>query len=76
MGGKENYLMDFKAEVIRTSQRKLVSGDNQYEIVFRTNNPMILDLGKLKSDTLFKVSVDIEDDKSRQKVDNELGDIE
>lgn len=67
--------MDFKAEVIRTSQRKLVSGDNQYEIVFRTNNPMILDLGKLKSDTLFKVSVDIEDDKARQKVDNELGDL-
>lgn len=52
--------MEFKAEVIRTSQRKVSSGDNQYEVVFRTDNPTVLDLGKLKSDTLFAVSVGIE----------------
>lgn len=51
--------MDFAAEVIRTSQRKLASGDNQYEIVFRTENPMVLDLGKLPSDTLFNLAVEI-----------------
>lgn len=49
--------MNFKAEIIRTSQRKLVSNDNQYEVLLRTNNPMILDLGKLQSDSLVDVSV-------------------
>lgn len=49
--------MDFTAEIIRTSQRKLASNDNQYEIVFRTENPMIMDLGKLKGDELFDISI-------------------
>lgn len=49
--------MDFTAEIIRTSQRKLASNDNQYELVLRTENPLILDLGKLPSDTLFEVRV-------------------
>ncbi len=49
--------MDFTAEIIRTSQRKLASNDNQYEIVFRTDNPQILDLGKLKGDELFDISI-------------------
>lgn len=52
--------MQFKAEIIRTSQRKLASNDNQYEIVLRTENAMILDLGKLPSDTLVKVEVEID----------------
>lgn len=49
--------MQFDAEITRTSQRKLASNDNQYEVVFRTDNPLILDLGKLPSDTLFTVDV-------------------
>ena len=49
--------MNFTAEIIRTSQRKLVSNDNQYEILLRTDNPMILDLGKLKGDELFDISI-------------------
>jgi len=49
--------MNFKAEIIRTSQRKLASNDNQYELTLRTENPMILDLGKLKSDSLFDITV-------------------
>lgn len=49
--------MNFKAEIIRTSQRKLASNDNQYELVLRTDNPMILDLGKLPSDSLFEVDI-------------------
>jgi len=49
--------MKFQAEIIRTSQRKLASMDNQYELVFRTENSMIMDLGKLPSDTLFDISV-------------------
>jgi len=49
--------MEFNAEIIRTSQRKLASNDNQYELVLRTDNPLILDLGKLPSDNIFKISV-------------------
>ena len=49
--------MEFEAEIIRTSQRKLASNDNQYELVLRTSNPQILDLGKLPSDTMFDVKV-------------------
>lgn len=52
--------MDFKAEIKNTSQRKLVSGDNQYTITFGTNNPLILDLGKLKADSVVKVTVELE----------------
>jgi len=51
--------MDFKAEIIRTSQRKLASNDNQYELVLRTENPMIMDLAKLPSDSLFEISVNL-----------------
>lgn len=54
--------MNFKAEIIRTSQRKLASNDNQYKIVFRTDNPLLLDLGKLSSDTLVSVTVELSDD--------------
>lgn len=53
--------MNFKAEIIRTSQRKLASNDNQYEIVLRTENPMVLDLGKLDADTLVSVEIDIDE---------------
>jgi hypothetical protein len=59
--------MEFKAEIIRTSQRKLASMDNQYEIVLRTDNPMILDLGKLPSDTLVKVGIEIEQNRATKE---------
>ena len=59
--------MDFKAEIIRTSQRKLSSNDNQYEIVLRTENPMIMDLGKLPSDTIFDIKITLHDNISSNK---------
>lgn len=59
--------MEFTAEIIRTSQRKLVSNDNQFEVVLRTQNPMILDLGKLPSDKVFKVSVELIEPKKEKK---------
>jgi len=66
--------MDFEAEIVRTSQRKLASNDNQFEVVFRTHNPMIMDLGKLPSDTTFIISVNLHsnsDNKaSKQEADN------
>ena len=54
--------MEFLAEIIRTSQRKLASTDNQYEIVLRTENPMLMDLGKLPSDKVVKVTIELQDD--------------
>lgn len=54
--------MDFEAEIIRTSQRKLSSNDNQYELVLRTENPLILDLGKLPSDKTISVKIELKDD--------------
>lgn len=59
--------MDFSAEIIRTSQRELASNDNQYELVLRTENPLILDLGKLPSDTLFKVSINLNSNKEQKQ---------
>lgn len=58
--------MDIKAEIIRVSQRKLSSGDNQYEIVFRHENPLAMDLGKLPADTLFNVRIDIDGEEESQ----------
>lgn len=53
--------MNFEAEIIRTSQRKLASNDNQFEIVLRTENPQILDLGKLPSNQTVKVKIELND---------------
>lgn len=51
--------MDFKAEIKRTSQRKTASLDNVYQIVLETDNPLILDLGKLAPDTVVKVTIEV-----------------
>jgi hypothetical protein len=56
--------MEFIAEVKRTSQRKAASLDNVYEITFATDNPNILDLGKLSADTIVKITVDIDNEPS------------
>ena len=52
--------MEFEAELKRTSQRKAASLDNVYQVVLETDNPMVLDLGKLPSDTTFIVTIQIE----------------
>jgi hypothetical protein len=51
--------MEFKAELVKVAQRKK-SLDNVYQISFETDNPLILDLGKLPADTIFRVDVDLE----------------
>lgn len=51
--------MKFIAELKEVKQTKKVL-DNLYTIKFETNNPMILDLGKLPPDTLFEVEVGLE----------------
>jgi uncharacterized protein YjgD (DUF1641 family) len=65
--------MNFIAEIIRTSQRKLASNDNQYEVVLRSNNPMVLDLGKLPSDTLFEINVTLYSSTPKKETKEKIG---
>lgn len=51
--------MNFIAEIKRTNQTKR-NLDNIYQITFETDNPMIMDLGKLPSDKTVNVSVELE----------------
>jgi len=51
--------MEFLAEIKSTKQTKKVSNDNVYTLLLETDNPMILDLGKLPADTVVKVKVQI-----------------
>jgi len=51
--------MEFIAEIKRTSQRKAASLDNIFQVVLETDNPMILDLGKLPSDKIVKVTIEV-----------------
>ena len=49
--------MQFLAELKETRQSKRASLDNVYSVRFETDDPSVLDLAKLPSDTLFNVSV-------------------
>lgn len=51
--------MTFTAELKETKHTKRVSLDNVYTIKFETDDPSILDLAKLPSDTLFDITVSI-----------------
>ena len=50
--------MEFLCELRSTKQTKLVSLDNQYEIRLVSDDSNIMDLGKLPPDTLFKVTIE------------------
>jgi hypothetical protein len=52
--------MEIVAELKRTSQRKSVSNDQTYQLVFETDDPRVMDLGKLPSETLFKLRIEVE----------------
>ena len=52
--------MTFLAELKETKQYKAASADNLYSLRLVTDNPTVMDLGKLPSDTLFKVTVEID----------------
>lgn len=59
--GNMNNIMNitFNAEIKRTTQKKMASLDNVYELVLNTDNPELLELGKLPSDTLVNVTVEV-----------------
>lgn len=52
--------MEITAELRETKQTKKVSLDNVYSLRFETDDPRVMDLGKLPPDTIFKVTVEIE----------------
>lgn len=52
--------MEFIAEIKRTSQRKVASLDNIYQIVLETDNPALMDLGKLPADTIVKCTLEVQ----------------
>ena len=54
--------MKFKAELKKAELVKKTSLDNEYRVVLVTDNPQILDLGKLPYDTMFKVDMDIDNE--------------
>lgn len=54
--------MEFQAEIKKTSQRKTASLDNVYQVVLETENPSVLDLGKLPADTIVKVVINVSTD--------------
>lgn len=68
--------MDFKAEIKKTMQYKTSSTDNLYEVTFRTNNPMIMDLGKLPSRTSVNIKVGLVENQAVEKVTDDLGEIQ
>lgn len=53
--------MVFTAEIKQVQARKTVSNDMVYKLVIETDNVQIMDLGKLPSDTLFDISVNLND---------------
>lgn len=48
--------MEFIAELVETKQTKKAL-DNVYRVSFVTDNPLVMDLGKLPSDTVFTVDI-------------------
>lgn len=53
--------MKFVAEIKRVAQRKTASLDQIYQLVVETDNPNILDLGKLPADVTVKIVVEVND---------------
>lgn len=53
-------ILTFIAEVLETKQRKTASIDNVFTLQLRTDDSRIIELAKLPSDQLVKVSIFIE----------------
>jgi hypothetical protein len=49
--------MKFTAEIKKVSAKKLVSLDMEYEVVIRTQDPQVLELGKWPADEMVHMEV-------------------
>ncbi len=59
------------AELKQTKQTKTVSLDNVYSALFATDNPMLLDLGKLPPNTRFKLTIELDESTPHAPSDEE-----
>lgn len=61
---RKNYWgnMEFIAEIKQVKLVKKSSLDNEYQVLFLTDNSNVMDLGKLAYDTAFKVKVEVIND--------------
>jgi len=57
--------LNFLAEAKLTKQVKANDLSQRYTIVLETNNPNLMDLGKLPYDTMFEVTISVSKDKLR-----------
>lgn len=53
-------IITFLAEIVETKQRKTASLDNVYTLQLRTDDMRIIELAKVPSDSLVKVSIELE----------------
>jgi len=54
--------IEFLAEARLGGWKKLICGDIEYKVTFNTDDKTILDIGKLSPETVFKVSLEVNDD--------------
>lgn len=59
--------MDFNCELKQVQSKKSVSNDMVYKLILETDNPLVMDLGKLPSDTLFDVSITLHSNTVKNK---------
>lgn len=50
----------FVCEIKKIEQRKLMSLDNQFQIVLVTHDSDLMDWGKIPSDQLVKITIELE----------------
>lgn len=59
--------MDFNCELKQVQSKKSVSNDMVYKLILETDNPLVMDLGKLPSNTLFDVSITLHSNTVKNK---------
>lgn len=62
-GYTEDRRLNILAEILKTGQRKASDLTQRYTILLETNNPNLLDLGKLPYDSILEVTFNLSDQK-------------
>lgn len=63
--------MEFTAIIRKVSAKHTVVNDKVVELVLQTENPMVLDLGKIPAETLYRITVEIDEAKAINSVEME-----
>lgn len=62
-GYTDDHRLNILAEIIKTGQRKASDLTQRYTILLETNNPNLLDLGKLPYDVILEVTFNLSEQK-------------